>query len=76
MNKKSTVAISQESVLKLKTIVEKMNDAGMMMNKGRYLEILINSFGEMISNKLIEKHKKETENFEEKIMKMYKGELK
>lgn len=74
MEKKSSVGISQESLLKLKSIVEKMNDAGMMMNKGRFLELLVNSFGEMISNKLIEKHKKETEDFEEKIMKMYKGE--
>lgn len=74
MDKKSTVAISQESVKKLKTIVEKMNDAGMNMNKGRFLELLINSFGETISNKLIEKYKKDIEEMWKKITKINKGE--
>lgn len=70
MDKKSTVAISQKTFFKLRSIVEKMKDSGMMMNKGRYVEILIESFGETFSNKLIESNKKETVEFEEKLNKV------
>lgn len=78
MEKKSTIAISKECVLKLKTIVDKMNEEGMLMTKGRYVELLIKSFGERFSAKLIENTIKENNEFKEKLMKWlneeYKGE--
>lgn len=71
--KTSTIAIKKESFMELKKIIQKLKSNGVIMcDKTNFVSILIDNLGDRVADILIEKHKKEEKEFQEKLNKINK----